>query len=241
MAQMRKIKKIAHMAQTARKSKFIIPIAVFALIATAVTGAVGVADAAAPTTQSTTGAHQGTPPAAAGLVTAVSGTTITMTDMKSGTTYTVDATNAVITKRTKPTTAPVAGAARPTPTTITVSQGAVGDMVSVQGTVSGSNIVATKVQDGIFGYGGFGGGKRGRGTGVMGTVTAVNGSTVTITGKDGKTYTVDASNSTVGKFQTITVSGISVGDTVGVQGTVSGTSVTAKNIMDGMPTLPARN
>ena len=231
--------KLKQITQKARNSKFIIPIAVFALIATAVTGAVGVADAAAPSTQSTTGAHQGTPPAAAGLVTAVNGDIITMTDTKSGTTYTVDATNATLTKRTKPTTAPVAGAARPTPTTITVSQVAVGDMVSVQGTVSGTNIVATKVQDGIIGRGGFGGAK-GRGPGVMGTVTAVNGSTVRVTGKDGKTYTIDASNSTVGKFETINVSGISVGDTVGVQGTVNGTSLTAKNIMDGMPTPPAR-
>ena len=219
-----------------RQNKLIIPLAVFALVASAVTGVVGVADAAMSSPKSTTGAHQGTPPTAAGLVTAVNGNIVTMTDTKTGTTYSVDVTNAAITKRTKPTTAPTPGSARPTPVTITASGITVGDMVSVTGTVNGTTITATKVQDGVFGPGMLGGGQ-GRGSGVTGIVTAVNGSTVTITGKDGKTYTVDATNSTVGKFQTITVSGIQVGDSVGVQGTVNGTSVTAKNIMDGMPSL----
>ncbi len=224
-----------------QQNKLIIPLAVFALVASAVTGVVGVADAATSSPKSTTGAHQGTPPIAAGLVTAVSGNIITMTDTKSGTTYSVDATNAAITKRAKPTTAPALGSARPTPATITVSGIAVGDMVAVNGTVNGTTIIATKVQDGVFGRGGESGmGKdmagADHGSGVMGTVTAVHGSTVTVTGKDGKTYTVDATNSTIGKFQTITVSGIQIGDSVGVQGTVNGTSVTAKNIMDGMPT-----
>jgi hypothetical protein len=220
-----------------KKNKYIIPFAVFAIMATALTGVVSVADAASATvSQTSTSRHQqGTPPAAAGLVTAVSGNTIIMTDIKTGTTYSVDATNAVITKHAKPTTAPAARTARPIPTTITVSGITVGDMVAVNGTVNGTTITATKVQDGVFGggRGGFGGD---HGQGVMGTVTAVNGSTVTITGKDGKTYTVDATNSTVGKFQSIGVTGIQVGDSVGVQGAVNGTSVTAKNIMDGMPT-----
>ena len=73
-----------------------------------------------------------------------------------------------------------------------------------------------------------------RGMGVAGTVTAVSGNTVTITGKDGKTYTVDASGAAILKTSTITVGQIAVGDTVGVHGTVSGTSVTADHIMDGI-------
>ena len=75
----------------------------------------------------------------------------------------------------------------------------------------------------------------GRGAGVMGTVTAVSGNTVTVTDKDGTTYTIDATSAEVSKTSTITVSQIAVGDTVGVQGTVSGTTVTAKHIMDGLP------
>jgi hypothetical protein len=218
------------------KTKLIIPLALVAL-ATSAVGVVSIAHADTNTTaaQPVSQMHaQRTPPAAVGTVTAVNGNSITLTDKKSNTTYTVDATNASITERTKSTTAPVAGV-RPAPTTITVSQIAVGDTLMVQGTTSGTTITATKIADGVGGMGGFGGGHGGRGPGVMGTVTAVNGNTVTVTGKDGKSYTVDASISTVGKIQTITVAGIQVGDSVGIQGTVNGTSVTAKSIMDGMP------
>ena len=228
------------------KKKLIIPLAVVILAAGAITGVVGIAHAASTTASTQSGSgmwHGGTPPAAVGTVTAVSGDTITLTDKKNSTTYTVDATNATITKRT----APVAGTTntpgtRPAPTTITVSRIAVGDTLVVQGTVSGTNITATKIADGVGGMGrGFGGGAGMRGGpgggGVHGTVTAVNGNTVTITAKNGTTYTVDASNSTVGKFETIPVSGIQVGDSVGVQGTVSGDAVTAKSIIDGIPAL----
>ena len=49
------------------------------------------------------------------------------------------------------------------------------------------------------------------------------------------TYTVDASSATVTKNGAAsTVSAIAVGDTVMVQGTVSGTNVTAKTIRDGV-------
>ena len=79
--------------------------------------------------------------------------------------------------------------------------------------------------------------------GVMGTVTAVSGNTVTLTGKDGKTYTVDATSAEIGKMTTITIGQIAVGDTIGVQGTVSlsangqAGTVTAKHIMDGVPPM----
>ena len=74
--------------------------------------------------------------------------------------------------------------------------------------------------------------------GVMGTVSAVNGNMVTVTGKNGTTYTVDASSAKVSKVVDLTVGDIKVGDTVGVQGKVSGTSVTAVHIMDGVPPTP---
>ena len=69
--------------------------------------------------------------------------------------------------------------------------------------------------------------------GVGGTVTAVSGNTITVTGKDGKTYTIDATSAAITKDETVTVSSIAVGDTVMANGTVSGTSVTATAIHDG--------
>ncbi len=77
-----------------------------------------------------------------------------------------------------------------------------------------------------------------RGPGAMGTVAAVSGNSITLTGKDGTTYTVDASAAQIDKISTVSVSDIKVGDTLGVEGTVSGNSVTAKHIMDGMPKPP---
>ncbi len=65
--------------------------------------------------------------------------------------------------------------------------------------------------------------------GVAGTVTAVSGTTITLTGKDGTTYTVNAGTATVEKIETINASAIAVGDTL----MVGGTSVTAEHIMDG--------
>jgi hypothetical protein len=223
------MKKIEH-------SKFVLPLAIVVLVASAITGVVGIAhadtSATAPTEQNNAQGVRGTPPAAVGVVSAVSGTVITLTDKKTNTTYTIDAATATITKHTKPATQ---GAA-PTNTTITASQISVGDMIAVQGTVSGSTITATKIEDGLGGrMGGFGGHGGMGGSGVRGMVTAVNGSTITVTGMDGKSYTVDASNSTAGKFETIPVSSIQVGDSIGIQGSVNGTSVTAKSIMDGVP------
>ena len=205
------------------------------------------ADAPA-TTSTTTGQHaafkRGTPPAAMGSVTAVSGSTITVTDKKSGTSYTVNASAATIEKFTPPaagTLSTGSGSAtkpttKPAPVTISVSNIAVGDNVTVEGTVSGTTITATKIMDGAMmgGMGRFGmGGARGFG-GQGGTVTAINGNTITLTGKNGTTYTVDASSASIKKVSTINVSGIAVGDTLMVNGTTSGTSISAKSIIDGM-------
>ena len=74
--------------------------------------------------------------------------------------------------------------------------------------------------------------------GAVGTVSAVQGTTITVTGKDGTTYTVDASNAKVDKIVQLTVSDIKVGDTIGVEGKVSGSLVTAGHIMDGIPANP---
>lgn len=78
--------------------------------------------------------------------------------------------------------------------------------------------------------------------GIGGTVSAVNGNTITVTGRDGKTYSVDAGSATITKDETVTVSDIKVGDTVGAMGTVNGTAVTATVIHDGkMPMGPGRH
>jgi len=177
-----------------------------------------------------------------GTVASVSGNTITVTATMgsnggSGTTYTVDATNAAVTKN---------GASS------SVSNIAVGDKVMVQGTVSGSNVTATAIRDGTTGNGtGRGLGNKGPGSSAIpqgngqpvtgGSVAAINGSTLTVSNKSNVTYTVDASNATIIKNgATSTLSSISVGDNVVVQGATNGSSVTASSIID-HSTPPANN
>ncbi len=84
--------------------------------------------------------------------------------------------------------------------------------------------------------------------GIFGTVTAINGSTITVSSKawtkpasgstapTTTTYTVNTSSSTtVDKNRAASsVSGIAVGDNIMVQGTVNGTTVTAASIHDGV-------
>lgn len=84
----------------------------------------------------------------------------------------------------------------------------------------------------------MGGHMDGKGRGVAGTVSAVNGSTVTVTAKDGTSYTIDASTAKISKVVDISASDIKVGDTIGAMGSVSGTSVKAVHIMDGVPPTP---
>jgi hypothetical protein len=204
------------------------------------------------------GGMQGRKPGVVGTVSAISGNSITVTSKArpvkgsstttttaTPVTYTVDATNATVTK---------SGA------TSSVSAIAVGDTLMVQGTVSGTNVTATAIRDGVMTRKPGTSGTTGVHTrnGVMGTVSAVNGTTLTVTSKARPnrgssatatvatpiTYTVDASSATVTKSGTASsVSAIVIGDTLMVRGTVSGTNVTAKTIMDGMPhfTKPASN
>ncbi|MBW4061079.1 hypothetical protein HJC99_00700 [Candidatus Saccharibacteria bacterium] len=85
--------------------------------------------------------------------------------------------------------------------------------------------------------GGFGPGivaQRGA-RGVFGTVSAINGTTLTVTSELGTTttYTVNTSASTTytdGTGASTTASSLATGDTVIVQGTKSGTTVTATAI-----------
>lgn len=71
--------------------------------------------------------------------------------------------------------------------------------------------------------------------GTVGTVTSVNGSIITITTKDSTTYSVDASTAKIMKNRNtiIPVGSVLVGDTVMVQGTITGTNIAATTIFDG--------
>lgn len=174
-------------------------------------------------------------PAIVGIVSAVNGSTLTVTGRQgfgsstASVSYTVDATNATVIKNNA---------------TSTLSSISVGDNVFVQGTTSGTNITATAIRDGAPG---MGRGDAGRprmasstlstlGNGqpvVAGKVSAINGNSITLTTLSNLTYTVDASNAKVLEGQkTVTLSDVSTGDTVLVQGTISGTSIVATTLVD---------
>ena len=183
-------------------------------------------------------------PAVIGTVSAINSNTLTVTAknwMRSRsttaapttvTTYTVDATNATVTKN---------GA------TTTLSAILIGDTVQVQGTVNGSTVTATAIRDGV-GQGMMKGGIerqksllpqtspiQGDGQPVVGgSVTAISGATLTIMNKSNVTYTINAASTTIVKMGTpsATFSSIAVGDTVIVQGSINGTSITASSIID---------
>jgi hypothetical protein len=178
-----------------------------------------------------------------GTVSAVSGYTITVTGKQnynktttttatttSTVTYTIDATNAKITKNN---------------TAGTIDSILVGDNVMIQGTITGTNVVATTIRDGKMAVTKTGVDSKtttdtktspitGNGQPVIaGTVSTISGSTLTITNKSNITYTVDITNAKIVKGQnTITISDIAVGDAVVVQGTINGTSVTASSVID---------
>jgi hypothetical protein len=181
------------------------------------------------------GQHRGAP-GVFGTVSAISGATLTVTSKGFGpnaatSTYTVNAANATVVK----------GGA-----TSSLGNIAVGDTVAVQGSVSGTNVTATVIRDGVpMGRGMMGRGKSGdteqpratiQGNGqpvIGGTVSAISGSTLTVGTKAGATYSVDASKATVLKGDaTSSLASITVGDAIIVQGSVNGTSVAATSLID---------
>lgn len=186
-------------------------------------------------------------PGIVGTISSVSGNTVIVLGHQgfgpkatATTTYTVDASKATV-KKTSTT-----GIA-----TSTISSLVSGDNVFVVGTVTGTNVVATMILDGIPSMRGPGMGKGAPGKGpwgmgssspmisgngepvVAGSVTALSGSTLTVTTKSNTTYTIDtASAKFVGK-NVSTIANIKTGDQVVVQGTVNGSSVTASTVIDG--------
>jgi hypothetical protein len=180
------------------------------------------------------GGRGGMRPGVFGTVSAVNGNTITVTGKQgfganaTSTTFTVDATNAKIMKNN---------------TAGTISSIVVGDTIAVQGTINGTNVVATTIRDGLMnrkmtGVNGKTNQKPSPITGngqpvVAGAVSSINGSTLTITNKSNVSYTIDATNAKIVQGQnTISLSNIAIGDMVVVQGTVNGNAVTASSIID---------
>ena len=197
-------------------------------------------------------------PGVFGTVSSISGSTITVsskgwqrggpngssTPAVPAMTYTVDASNAVVIKN---------GA------TSTISSVVSGDMIAVEGTVSGSNVTAKVIRDGFkpganpmngkIGMGGMGMGARGalpQGNGqpvIGGSISTINGTSLTVTTKSNIVYNVDASVATVTKGNaTSSVSSLTVGDDVIVQGAVNDTSVSASSVIDrGAAKTPSSN
>ncbi len=173
-------------------------------------------------------------PAVVGKVSAINGNILSVVSQKkneqtatSSITFIVDATNAKILRGE---------------TVIKLSDIAIGDNIVVQGTVTGTNVLATIVRDGKVGNGKNDQGDNNQamlqiqGNGqpiVAGKVSIISGSTITIANSSNITYTIDATNAKVvqGK-NTIALSNIKIGDQVIVQGTVNGTSVIASTIID---------
>ncbi len=148
-----------------------------------------------------------------GTVTAVSGDSITV-KASNNTSYTVDIDDAKIRYV-------MSG-----DTSITI-----GDRVFVQGVINGTNVVATMVIDADAKTDPKPADDEKR-EGIAGTVTAKSGTTLTVLGKNGTSYTVAAADAKIwkNKAESTTLSSIAVGDSVVVQGDVSGSSVTAARI-----------
>jgi hypothetical protein len=169
-------------------------------------------------------------PAVVGKISAISGNILTVISKNknsadASTTFTVDVTNAKILRGN---------------TTITISNIAVGDTVVVQGTVTGTNVLATTVRDGKVGNGNEGDNNQAllqiQGNGqpiVAGTISVINGSTITITNSSNVTYTIDTTNAKIiQRKNIILLSGVKIGDSIIVQGAVNGTSIVASTIID---------
>jgi hypothetical protein len=198
---------------------------------------------------------RGGTPGVVGTVSAVNGSTFTVTSKgmmharpnasssgatsatATATVYTVNASNATVYKNN---------------VTSTIASVAAGDTVMVQGTVSGTTVTATTVRDGVGsatgkasmpGEKGFTRGAsstlpvlpiKGNGEPVVGgNIIAINGTTLTVTNTSNVTYTVDASSATIVKGNvTSSIANVATGDSVVVQGTVNGTSITASSVID---------
>lgn len=195
------------------------------------------------------GDDQRTVPIITGTVTAINGSTITMTSKVKNSTvstiYTVDASSARIQKNKE---------------TGTIASIVVGDTIAVNGTIADSKIAAKIIIAGTTPAGipkpkaqkekeqkkierenddapadikafmdSMGDGQ----PIIAGTITAISGSTITITNKSNVTYTVNAANAAItrGTTKKAAVSTLAVGDALVAQGAINDNTVTATMII----------
>ena len=176
-----------------------------------------------------------------GTVSAISGNTITLTsksfnNTSTQTIYTIDASKATVNKNGS---------------VSSVSGIVVGDTIRVDGTITGTNVVATTIHDGMMqgkgnrmeneGTDKKGGNSlltQGNGQPVIGgVVSSINGTILVVTNKSGIVYTINAGSATTTKSGAIsTLSNVLVGDNVVVQGAINGNSITASSVIDNGPT-----
>jgi len=203
------------------------------------------------------GIRQGMKPEFIGTVSAINGSTITMTSKQGFGLGGFVGRNASSSPKTAPTITPttVIYSINTTNSTViknnatsSVSNISVGDTLMVQGTLNGTNITATNIRDGIMNSLGRDNGANNRGDFasttslvegngqpvIAGTISTISGETLTISNKSNVSYSVDATNAkiTQGPNNTVSISNLTVGDNVVVQGTINDTSVTASSIID---------
>ncbi len=158
-----------------------------------------------------------------GTITAVDGTTLTI-ETQAGTSTKVTTTSATVVTVSS---------------TGTLRDIATGDHLLVMGTASGTTVTAAQVVDrgastassasplpgGPVGGGPVGGGQgvgpggNGGGAPVLGTVSKISGTTITLTSASGTTSTIDASSATVVIERIGSVSALKTGESVVVTGT----------------------
>ena len=148
-----------------------------------------------------------------GKVVSVNGSIISLVNKK-GVTYTVDATNATFTGKE------IGNA-------FTLASIVPNDEITVKGTITGTNVVATSISDKSYAAR----------TVFPGKVVSVNGSTITLMKDKNTTYTVNVGSATLTKgfgknSKTISISDIVVGDRLAVIGSLVGTVVTPTSIQD---------
>ena len=198
----------------------------------------------------------------AGLVSSLNGNTIMVDSARRGmatTTYAVDASNATIFKNNATSTVSsiltgdrviVSGTINGTNVTAKVIRDGLGRIgqgfgMGGRGGKDGKRGVPSGNQGAMGGaVGGAMQNLQGNGQPVVGgNVTSVNGSTFSITNASNATFSIDATNANIVKSgATSTASNIQVGDSVMVQGTINGSSVTANTVIDkGQTFAPSGN
>lgn len=150
-----------------------------------------------------------------GTVTAVTGTSMTITAMK-GSTYLIDASDAAFAKGFLKTSS-----------TMTIADVNIGDQIAIKGTINGTSVKASMVRD-------FGQKVETDKRIVKGTVASIGGSTIILNAATGTAYTIDIGSAKLIQgmmgMSSLTIADIQTGDQLIVKGTTSGTAVTATAI-----------